>query len=54
MKKFVSYEKMSKKEQRKINSEKRGTWNSLNPVTKIADTNGKKYRRKPKYPDNYD
>lgn len=54
MKKFVSYEKMSQKEQRKINSEKRGTWNGLNPATRIADTNEKKYRRKPKYPENYD
>lgn len=46
MEKFVSFEKMSKKQQRKINAEKRGSWNGVNPVTRIADTDKKKYRRK--------
>lgn len=53
MKKFVPFEKMSKKQQKKINAEKRGSWNGVDPVTRIADTDIKKYRRRPKYPDVY-
>ena len=34
MKKFIPYEKLSKKEQQKINKAKRGTWGALNPVTR--------------------
>lgn len=34
MEKFVPYEKLSKKEQRKRNAQKRGTWYGLNPVTR--------------------
>lgn len=54
MQKFVPFEKLSKKEKRKLNSTKRGSWNGLDPATKIADTDRKKYRRKPKYPEKYD
>ena len=57
MKKFVPYEKLSKKEKKKINSAKRRDWNGLNPVTRIADA-PKKYSRKEKHkkdcrPDSY-
>lgn len=50
MEKFVSYEKMSKKERRKIDSAKRRGWNGLNPVTRVADKE-RKYSRKIKHPE---
>lgn len=50
MEKFVSYEKMSKKERRKIDSAKRRDWNGLNPVTRVSE-NTKKYSRKIKHPE---
>lgn len=52
-KKFIPYEKLNKKERRRIDSEKRRDWAGINPVTRIADTDLKKYRRKPKYPDRF-
>ena len=45
MEKFVPYEKLSKKEQRKINKAKRGTWGDINPVTRKPQ-NSKVYNRK--------
>ena len=45
MEKFVPYEKLSKKEQQKINTARRGTWGDLNPVTRIP-VNSKSYNRK--------
>ena len=50
MEKFVSFEKLSKNEQKKINSEKRRDGNGLNPVTRIAPDNKKAYKRKAKHP----
>lgn len=50
MEKFVSYEKMSKKERRKIDSAKRRGWNGLNPVTRVSDKE-RKYSRKIKHPE---
>ena len=44
MEKFVPYEKLSKKEQQKINKARRGTWGDLNPVTR-KPTNSKAYNR---------
>ena len=32
MEKFVPYEKLSKKEKRKINTAKRTTWGEINPI----------------------
>ncbi|MGN1001384.1 MAG: hypothetical protein ACI4PC_01315 [Oscillospiraceae bacterium] len=43
MEKFVPFEKLSKKRQRELNAQKRGSWGGLNPVT-----------RKPKNPKAYD
>ena len=43
MEKFIPYEKCSKKEQRKQDQLRRGTWGDVNPVT-----------RKPKNPKAYD
>ena len=49
MDKFVPYDKMSKKEQKKINDEKRRDWNGMNPVTKVVPESKKVYKRKPKH-----
>ncbi len=45
MEKFIPYEKLSKKEQQKINTAKRGTWGELNPITRKPQ-NSKAYNRK--------
>ena len=34
MEKFIPYEKLSKKEKRKIDQARRQTWSELNPVTR--------------------
>ena len=34
MNKHIPYEKLSKKEKRKLDASKRNTWGSLNPVTR--------------------
>ena len=44
MKKFIPYEKLSKKEKRKLDLAKRQTWGELNPVTR-KPTNSKAYNR---------
>lgn len=44
MEKFIPYEKLSKKEKRKINLAKRQTWGELNPVTR-KPVNSKAYDR---------
>lgn len=48
MKKFVAYEKMSKKQKREIDRQRRGTW-GISPVTRIAETDKKHYSRKVKH-----
>lgn len=40
---FIPYQKMSKKEKKRLNSEKRTTWN-LNPVTRKCEDRTK-YKR---------
>lgn len=54
MDKFVSYDKMSKKDKKKVDSSKRGSWNGVDPVTKVVDTDKRHYRRKPKHPESYE
>ena len=44
MKKFIPYEKLSKKEKRKIDQTSRQTWGELNPVTRKPE-NSKAYNR---------
>ena len=44
MEKFVPYEKLSKKEKRKMDLAKRQTWGELNPVTRKPQ-NSKAYNR---------
>lgn len=45
MEKYIPYEKLSKKEKRKIDSCRRKTWGNLNPVTR-KPVNSKAYNRK--------
>ena len=45
MEKYIPYEKLSKKEKRKLNTAKRQTWGGLNPVTRKPE-NSKAYNRK--------
>ena len=45
MEKFVPYEKLSKKEQQRINKARRGTWGDRNPVTR-KPANSNAYNRK--------
>lgn len=45
MEKFIPLEKLSKKKQRKLQAQKRGTWGGLNPVTRKPE-NPKAYNRK--------
>ena len=45
MEKFIPYEKLSKKEKRKIDQAKRQTWGELNPVTRKPQ-NSKAFNRK--------
>ena len=50
MKRFISTDKLSKKEQKKLNAVGRGSWNGVNPVTRVADTDKRRYKRKAKHP----
>ena len=45
MEKFIPYEKLSKKEKRKIDQARRQTWGELNPVTRKTE-NSKSYNRR--------
>ena len=45
MNKFVPYEKMSKKQKRALDREKRGTW-QFSPVTRISERDKIHYTRK--------
>lgn len=45
MEKFIPYEKLSKKEKRRLDSAKRGSWGGLNPVTRKSE-NPKAYSRR--------
>ena len=45
MEKFIPYEKLSKKEKRKLDQAKRQTWGNLNPVTRKPESS-KAYHRK--------
>ena len=44
MEKFIPYEKLSKKEKRKIDQARRQTWGALNPVTRKPE-DSKAYNR---------
>ena len=44
MEKFIPYDKLSKKEKRKIDQARRQTWGGLNPVTRKPE-NSRAYNR---------
>ena len=44
MDKFIPYEKLSKKEKRKVDQARRQTWGEMNPVTRKPE-NSKAYNR---------
>ena len=44
MEKYVPYEKLSKKKQRELNRQRRGTWGDCNPVTRKPE-NPRAYQR---------
>ena len=44
MEKYIPYEKLSKKEKRRLDSQKRTTWGCVNPVTRKPE-NSKAYNR---------
>lgn len=46
MAKFIPYEKLSKKEQKKLNQAKRQTWGAINPVTRKPENSNAYNRRK--------
>ena len=45
MEKFIPYEKLSKKEKRRLDSRRRKTWGEMSPVTRKPE-NPKAYNRK--------
>lgn len=45
MEKFIPYEKLSKKQKRKLDNLKRSTWGAQNPVTRTPE-NSRAYNRK--------
>ena len=45
MEKFIPYEKLSKKEKRKLDQARRQTWGELNPVTRKPE-NSRAYNRR--------
>lgn len=47
MEKVVSYEKMSKKQQKIVNASKRGNWGNVKPITKVK-ASAKIYNRNKK------
>ena len=54
MEKFIPYEKLSKKEKRKVDAARRGSWGEINPVTRKAKSikvyDRKKIRRSEREP----
>ena len=48
MEKFIPYEKLSKKEQKKVNAAGRGSWGSLSPVIRKPPNSNAYNRRKAK------
>ena len=46
MEKFILYEKLSKKEQKRINATRRNTWGAVSPVTRKPENSRAYDRRK--------
>ena len=47
--KFVPFEKLSKKEQKKRNAQKRGDWGLTKPITKVVPSKKVYNRKKEKF-----
>ena len=45
MEKFIPYEKLSKKKKRELDTQRRGSWYGVNPVTRKSE-NPKAYNRR--------
>ena len=54
METFVPFDKLSKKERRRKNAEKRGTWGPLSPVTRKSENPRAYKRQKAQRPDDGD
>ena len=50
MENFIPFEKLSKKEKRRRNAEKRGSWGPLSPVTRRSESPKAYKRRKAQRP----
>ena len=48
MEKFIPYEKLSKKEKRKLDQARRQTWGGINPVTRKPENSSAYNRQKVK------
>lgn len=46
MEKFIPYEKLSKKEKRRVDSSRRQTWGEMNPVTRKPENSAAYNRNK--------
>ena len=44
MEKYIPYEKLSKKEKRRLDSQRRGSWGPINPATRKPESS-KAYKR---------
>lgn len=53
MEKFISYDKMSKKNQKKLDDRARESWDEVKPYTRVF-CERKKYYRKQKHPQGLD
>ena len=54
MTKFIPYEKLSRKERRKIDAIRRLDWNGVHPSTKTIHGKKNVHVRKPKHPKDYE
>ena len=54
MTRFIPYEKLSKKERRKLDAVKRLDWNGVDPSTKTIPSKKNVHVRKPKHPVSYE
>ena len=46
MEKYIPYEKLSKKEKRRVDASRRGSWGCMSPVTRKPDSSRAYNRRK--------
>ena len=49
MKKFIPYEKLSKKQKRELDLKKRGTWGAVSPISRKAESKKLYNRAKTKH-----